>query len=722
MAISLSQLSAASAGPALNKNTPPNFLTVGDSLMWGQGLHPNHRFREMVRSRIAREYGVVTELAMARSGAVLKIKESDPEKPDDDKFHDGLVKSGTSLSPWYSPENFARELPHGAMSVRQQLRSAQKLCQDHWDKNAPHGVRWILLDGGINDIGIFNILTPFRAELDGYSLRCWPTWLLKEVVRIEELMIETLQITLDCFPKAVVIVNGYFPVFSLHSLASVTELKSVGFLNGTLHIVLTSAFGLNALANVSTAWQAASTHHLRRAIRRVLRIPKYAGRTVLFARSNIEGPHSLFGPSSWLWGYDSIPDGIPENISQWTQWFAGATPEDEVIPQRIDQCNTHEHDFAKGIKCRLASIGHPNIEGAVDYANAIIDVMEQAGLLQPKDSRCMVAIRRRLTACRRAFDEGNYRCYRLDAFACSILSKANNAVAGVAEFLIKDGSGRFNNVANNFEDAAECFQNTHRTMAQAAASRFSAASNNFESAGEHTLDMIDCWNDTQNSLQNCDDEKASKIAECNRAYENRVNTSCNIRCNKFTNCNRFSKYNPLRYTCRAARRACVAAAATARSVCRAGAATIREACKAAAEAAAILCKGAEVVENTGCMISKGAQGVWEGMKGIGNSLVGLGAAISTFGRDIGCAFLNFSKGLGNTFLGTSEVILGIIVGLGAFSFYIGGSLIRWGSRIMCRITHWAISTGCHLSNAAISAPCKIRNASSRPVISQPTDN
>jgi len=714
MAVSLAQLSAASAGPAPTENTSPTFLSIGDSLMWGQGLNPNHRFRELVRARIEREHGVVAELAMARSGAVMKLK--DAEEYLDDDFHEGLISPGKSLSLWYSPENFAREMPYSAMSIQRQLKTAQELIQQHWGKEALQGIRWILLDGGINDIEIFNILTPFRAELDGYTLRCWSTWLLDQAVRIEDLMFETLDIALDSFPAAAVIVNGYFPVFSLYSVASVTKLQSVGLLYGIANLVLTSPFGLDALANASTAWQAASTHHLRRAIQRVLQVPKHAGRTVLFARSNIEGPHSLFGPSTWLWGYDAIPDGVPENVGQWTQWLSGATPEDEVIPQRINQCNANEPDFAAGIICRLASIGHPNVAGAIDYAEAIVDVMEQAGLLRSEDSACMVAARRRLAACRQAIDEGNYRCFRLDARACRACSEATNTIAGAAEGLIRDGAGRFGDAAKNFEDAAECFGDTPSEMARAAVGQFSAASDNFAEAGEHFSDTLDCWEDTQDSFQNCDDEKASKIAECNREYERRVNTNCNIQCNSFTNCNHYSRFDPRRYACRAARAVCVAAAAIARGACIAVSVAMREACKVAAEAAAVVCKGAEVVENTGCTLSEGAQGIWEGIKGVGHSLAGAGAALGAFGSNLGCALGNAAKGLGNAILGAGEILLGGAVGLGALGFYIGCSATRWVLTRSCRIINWAFGAGCRLGNAALSVPCQIGNAIGRPML------
>lgn len=713
MAVSLAQLSAASAGPALTENTPPTFLSVGNSLMWGQGLLPEHRFRELVRSRIARETGVVPELAMARSGAVLEPQESDAG------LHGGLLVEGTNLSPWYSPENFAREMPSSAMSIQQQLESASELILRHWGKNAPQNVRWILLDGGINDIGIFNILTPFRAELDGYALRCWPTWLLDEAVRIEDLMLETLQIALRNFPSAVVVVNGYFPVFSLYSVASVTKLNSVGFLYGISNLVLTSPFGLDAVANASNAWQAASAHHLRRAIRRVLRIPENADRTVLFARSNIEGPHSLFGPSTWLWGYDAIPDGVPENASQWAQWSGGATPEDEVISERINQCNANQPDFAGGITCRIASIGHPNVPGAVDYAEMITDALEQAGVLQPEDSPCMVATRGRLVACRRFIDEGNYRCFRLDARACTACSRATNTIANAAEGLIKGGASRFSDAGKNFEDAAGCFEDTQSGMAQAAAGQFSAASGNFNSAADNFSAMADCWDDTQNSFQNCDDEKAAKIAECNSAHENRVNTTCNIQCSSFTNCNRFGRFDPRRYACRVARVICVAAAATARGVCRAASVTTRELCKAAAEAAALLCKGGEVAENTGCTLKEGGKGIWEGVKGVGHALTGVGAALGALGSDLGCALGNAAKGLGNAFLGAGEVILGTAVGLGALGFYLGCSGTRWVLNRTCRIAHGTVGAGCYLSNAAISAPCVILNAITRPGMQVP---
>ena len=71
MPVSLSELGGASNGPTPGPDARPNFLTVGDSIVWGQGLLPEHRFRELVRLRLAEEFAPtpIVELAMARSGA-----------------------------------------------------------------------------------------------------------------------------------------------------------------------------------------------------------------------------------------------------------------------------------------------------------------------------------------------------------------------------------------------------------------------------------------------------------------------------------------------------------------------------------------------------------------------------------------------------------------------------------------------------------------------------
>lgn len=703
MAVSLAQLSAASAGPELAADRPPTFLSVGDSLMWGQGLLPQHRFRELARARIAREHGVVAELAMARSGAEVAEREAV-----DDVLRAGLLDAGTALSPLYSPEHFAREIPNDALTIGRQLEAARDLIDEHWPDGGGDGIRWILMDGGINDIGIFNILTPFRAELDDYALRCWPTWLLDEARRIEDLMFDALATALDRFPAAAIVVNGYFPVFSLYSLASIAKLQSVGILYGVANLVLTHPYGLQALANASTAWQAASTHHLRRAIRRVQEMPAHAARTVLFARPNIEGPHCLFGPRPWLWGYDNAPDSVPANPGDWVQWLAGATPEDEVIPQRVGQCNAHEPDVMAGILCRLASLGHPNVPGAVDYAEAIIDVMERAGVLVPDDPPCVLAARARVAACRQFADDGNYRCFRFDARACTACSRTTNALANAAEGLVKDGAGRFGNAGRNFAAAADCFQGTQNEMEEAAAGQFAAGADNFAAAADHVGSMADCWDDTHQAIQACADDRATRIAECNHAYDTTVNTTCNIRCNSFTNCNRFRRWDPRRYACRAARAGCVAAAAVARGACIAGAFTIREGCRALAEAQALGCDTTEIAGRVGCTLREGGQAVWEGVQGVGRGIAGVGAALVAFGGHLGCALGNTARAMGNAFLGAGEVLLAGAIGGAALGFYLGCAAVRGTIVHSCQLLHGAAGAGCRFGTAMLNVPCTLR--------------
>src|SRR5437016_2269370 len=179
MAVTLAALSAASDGPAPSPNAHPNMLSVGDSLMWGQGLRPDHRFRELVRKRLTQTVNQVVELSMARSGANL-----DPGNPKNDgtnmtydiRICRTLLQDAVP-DPMYSPNGFAREVPYGSLTTTKQLEVAEKLLQIGPD-SSPADIRWIILDGGINDIDVMNIITPAGALADGEVLEGWSAWLL----------------------------------------------------------------------------------------------------------------------------------------------------------------------------------------------------------------------------------------------------------------------------------------------------------------------------------------------------------------------------------------------------------------------------------------------------------------------------------------------------------------------------------------------------------------
>lgn len=590
-------------------------LSVGDSLMWGQGLLPEHRFREIVRARLGDDAGVpVVELSMARSGAKVHPLNSPGTDDADDFVSDSL--DNPPVAALYAAGNFAREVPNRAPTTFQQLVDAQRVLEDD-SGGDPAEIRFILLDGGINDVGIFGILAPLAAIEDGYVLSTWNAWLRDQARIIEDEMAITLRTALDLYPNATVVVNGYFPIFSYHSVGNIVRMQSVGLLHGLANLVLATPFGLDALATASATWQAASNKHLRRAIGAVRR--ERPGRTVLFARSNIEGAHCLFAPLSWLWGYDAIPDDVPQSVDHWAQWLAGATPEDEVIPQRIARCRELVTDPTVAVPCRLASIGHPNLAGAQDYAQSIIGVLEDGGAIRSNLSRCAQGARRRRRRCTRFSDEWAYGCVSADAAI------------------------------------GEACQGGMMALAGAIAGQFSNAGERLGQAGDHLRRAGECYDDTGDDLRACDDTQAAEVAACNAAHTGRVNGSCNITCTRFTNCNSFGRFDPRRYACRAARAACVAAAAVARAACITGSVAIREACKAAAWAKSAACKAAVVAGDTACAAGQVAGAVVDGVIAAGHAVAGTllaGAIVVTFvGCKVGGWVVNRGCRLGNWLAG-----------------------------------------------------------------------
>ncbi len=679
-------------------------LSVGNSLMWGQGLRPENRFREIVRSRLTQEADPVVELSMARSGAKLHPANN----PNVDNFDITISNSldNPPIDPIYAASGFTREVPHPSLTSIRQLVDAEKILTNAAPEAGPEDIRWILLDGGINDVGIEGILAPFEAYNDGYFLSGWSSWILDQAKVVQKEMEETLHEAMSLFPNAVIVVNGYFPIFSYHSIGSLTKIQSVGLLHGISNLVLTNPIGLDALASASTAWFAASNTHLRRAIRNVLN--EHPNRTILFARSQIEGSHTLFSPDTWLWGYDAIPDDIPDTLDHWVQWLAGATPEDEVIQERIDRCNVLAQGAGEAIPCRLASIGHPNIAGAHDYARSIIEALEDAGVISSDLHECSLLWRRRQKACLDFYDSWAYKCVSIDATIGKSCDGAIRGVGSAALDQFSEAGDHLGQSGAHLRDAAECFDNAVGNMASAASNQLSEAGDHLDQASDHLDDAVECWDQTALDMQQCDDTEASEIAACNAAYTQRVNGPCDIRCNSFRNCNgRYGRYDPRRYTCRTARAACVAAAAIARSTCRAGALAAREACKALAWGKSAACKAGVVLGNTICSTGEVAGAIGDSAIALGHRLVVVGAAIAVFSGDTLCAIGNVGRAgldLGLTILhGAAGIGLGIVTA----GTFIGCAFGRWFVNRSCRIGNWVTNKICNIGSIVLSGFCWI---------------
>src|ERR1700743_2929017 len=112
-------------------NANSRIVTLGDSVSWGQGLLPQHKFANLV----AATFGASTSgnnFMMAHSGAII-----------------GATKPGTTTST--NPE-----IPAPSPMIIDQVSQVQ----------APETADLVLVMGGINDVNITTIFDPFTPLAD----------------------------------------------------------------------------------------------------------------------------------------------------------------------------------------------------------------------------------------------------------------------------------------------------------------------------------------------------------------------------------------------------------------------------------------------------------------------------------------------------------------------------------------------------------------------------
>jgi hypothetical protein len=704
--VALSVLGAASNGPTPGPNAHPSMLSVGDSLMWGQGLRPDHRFRELVRLRLTNGASPVVELSMARSGAQL-----DPPNPQHDtvaQTQDNAVADSLLLTstpdPLYAPDQFTREVPYSSLTTRRQLKVALKLLETEPD-GAPEDIRWIILDGGINDISVANILTPAGALADGEILAGWSAWLLERARdEIQPEMVSTLSQALQDFPNASIVVNGYFPIFSSQSMFSLTRVLSFGALNAGLSTVIANPASLIAIAEASRVWQVVSNEHLRRAIRQVRR--QFPGRTVTFARSRIEDSHCLFAPQSWLWGYSAVPPTVPATRAEWIQWLAGAAPEDEVINQRLARCAALQPGL-DGNKCRLASIGHPNFAGAQDYADSIIEALEDDGVIPSALDGCRLQQRRRIKACIERQDSWDYTCVAKNAAMARACGRIISDLVDIVKTQAKQVGNDLERAKDHMLAARDCLKNAAGTGAQMARDQFAAAADDLGNAANQFEEALNCWNEADADMRRCEDDEARELAACDTGYNTSDNGTCNITCNSFGNCNSYSKFNPYRYVCRGLRAACVAAAAVARGICLAAALVVWGVCRAAAWARTTVCKGAVVVGDTVCSMGRAAAALGSLFVAGGRAALGIAAGSVSIAGGMGCAAGQVGLAGVDVAIAGGRAGIGAAWDLGLLGAY---GTCRAGKFVvdrLCRLGATGATALCHAGSAALYGACRV---------------
>jgi len=287
-------------------------VVLGDSVPWGQGLVPAHKFASLVAQ--AGGCAAPPEF-IAHSGAVIGVGRAD------------------------APGALSQEIPYSYPTI---------LAQCAGFNDNPSTVDLVLIDGGINDVNIRTILNPltsFTALGDLTKLHCYSD------------MVQLLTAAAAKFPNpnTKIVVTSYFPILStksdplripdlltLHAIAVPEVLDATPIIGKIVSLCL-------QFWHDSEMWLGKAVADTNAAL---------GGNRIRFAVPQFTEQNSVFAPDAWLWGVN-----------------LDLSPQDEVSATRIPACDLFykdkPEDLLACLECHRASAGHPNVSGASEFADAI---------------------------------------------------------------------------------------------------------------------------------------------------------------------------------------------------------------------------------------------------------------------------------------------------------------------------------------------------------------
>jgi lysophospholipase L1-like esterase len=289
-------------------------VCLGDSIIWGQGLLPSQKFTTLVQQALQPKFpGGVTLESLAHSGAVI-----------------GANGALGSTQPG--------EVPEVRLTIIEQ-------CDSY--ANSPETVDLVLLDGGINDVGVANILNPLSL----------PPLESRVIHACHDGMLELLRKVSVKFskPSCRILVTGYYPILSAKSdPVGVTRLLSLygiaipGLLEKDLDFI-------NPVLNRCERFFNDSNQQLNKGI-----VDANDPR-ISFVPPGFTDDNSVFVPgTSLLWALD-----LDDDLS----------PLDPMAAARHPLCDVAYPGpllLLERESCYRASAGHPNVQGAQQFSKQIL--------------------------------------------------------------------------------------------------------------------------------------------------------------------------------------------------------------------------------------------------------------------------------------------------------------------------------------------------------------
>jgi hypothetical protein len=331
---------------AADDEKPFEFLVVGDSIIWGQGLEEKDKFythtTEWLRSDAFGRRREVNLKVKAHSGSTIKFHPDEAEK---------YKKAGRDETYPYKPE-----VNVGFPSCMKQI----EVAAGEYNAAGKKGADLIMIGGGITDITTARVFDPrgnddtLRAEIRQYC---------------RDDMYDVLELAVSRHPNATIAVIGYFPVITsktasdkilndwLEAMSFPRPLKVIANNPITRPLFFTK---LKKRAIVrSRIWFEESNKNLQEAVDMLN--AKHGSTRAVFIRTPLTEDNAAEAPNTLLF-----------------KMGKGGVVMDSVAHERIKDCREALPALKKttGIDypvrlCEIAAVGHPNPEGSRAYAEAI---------------------------------------------------------------------------------------------------------------------------------------------------------------------------------------------------------------------------------------------------------------------------------------------------------------------------------------------------------------
>jgi hypothetical protein len=325
--------------------------SLGDSIVWGQGLLETQKFSMLVADTLTARYnGSIAVFATdrcAHSGARIAPVPGDAPDPRAPRL----------------PGDFTGECPSAVPSITAQVAgwTAGTLAAGQGGE-----IDLVILDGGANDVRITTIMTPWASD---------PALSAATTAACFTGMGALLTTVLATFPSAAVVVTGYYPIVSTES-----DMRLLFPVLGALGLLAAAVVGSAAVPLVPGAGPvgfgpletAALYDWVRsRLITRSMLFASVANASLASAVA-AAGPRvalavPAFGPTNAIFAQDPYVFGV--GLSP-----GGLVPLDPVAGARVAACLPPDPITT------VASIGHPNARGARAYADAIAATLPTLGL------------------------------------------------------------------------------------------------------------------------------------------------------------------------------------------------------------------------------------------------------------------------------------------------------------------------------------------------------